>query len=80
MTIQLNPEVERNLRAQAEARGLSLDGYIQELLAKEAGVRICSEALRHCQNLSDLLLSSPFSGADLDLERLKDYPRPVELG
>ncbi len=31
-------------------------------------------------NLSDLLLNSPFAGANLDLGRPKDYPRPVDLG
>lgn len=31
-------------------------------------------------NLSDLLLNSPFAGADLDLERFKDPPRSVDLG
>jgi hypothetical protein len=31
-------------------------------------------------NLSDLLLNSPFAGANLDLERFKDPPRPVDLG
>jgi hypothetical protein len=31
-------------------------------------------------NLSNLLLSSPFAGADLDLERFKDPPRSVDLG
>jgi hypothetical protein len=31
-------------------------------------------------NLSDLLLRSPFAGADLDLERFKDPPRAVDLG
>lgn len=31
-------------------------------------------------DLSDLLLNSPFAGANLDLERSKDYPRQVDLG
>jgi len=30
-------------------------------------------------NLSDLLLNSPFAGADLDLERSNDFPRPTDL-
>jgi hypothetical protein len=30
-------------------------------------------------NLSDLLLSSPLSGANLDLTRTQDYPRLLEL-
>jgi hypothetical protein len=31
------------------------------------------------RNLSDLLINSPFAGANLDLERSQDYPRPTEL-
>lgn len=30
-------------------------------------------------NLSDLLLNSPFAGANLNLERHQDFPRPVEI-
>jgi hypothetical protein len=31
------------------------------------------------KNLAQLLAESPFAGANLDLERRKDYPRPVKL-
>ena len=31
------------------------------------------------RNLSEFLLQSPFAGSGLDLEREKDYGRPVEL-
>lgn len=30
-------------------------------------------------NLAQLLMESPFAGADLDLERRKDYARPLDL-
>jgi hypothetical protein len=30
-------------------------------------------------SLSELLLNSPFARANLDLERSKDYARPVDL-
>ena len=30
-------------------------------------------------NLSDLLLDSPFAGADLNLERSRDLPRSVDI-
>lgn len=30
-------------------------------------------------NLSDLLLNSPFAASELDLERAQDYPRRVDL-
>ena len=83
VTLNLNPEVEKNLMALAHQRGMSLDDYLQELVAREAGVPVAAEKAplpKQADNLSDLLLNSPFAGANLDLERSKDYPRPVELG
>jgi len=82
VTLNLDPEVEKGLMARAQARGVSLDDYIQELVAKEAGLAVASEPRpiqKRFDNLSDLLLNSPFAGANLDLERSNDYPRPVDL-
>jgi len=82
VTLNLNPEVEKSLKARAHARGVSLDAYLQELVAKEAALPIAEEPRsiqKQFDNLSDLLLNSPFAGANLDLERSKDYPRPVDL-
>jgi Arc/MetJ-type ribon-helix-helix transcriptional regulator len=31
------------------------------------------------KNLAELLMESPFAGAELDLERRKDYAHPIEL-
>jgi len=83
VTLNLNPEVEKGLMARANARGVSLDNYLQELVAKEAGLPVAPEPRSNQKpfdNLSDLLLNSPFAGANLDLERPKDHPRPVDLG
>jgi hypothetical protein len=82
VTISLNPEVEKGLLERAHARGMSLDDYLQEIVAREAGSPAAEDLPVHKRfdNLSDLLLSSPFAGANLDLERCKDYPRPVEIG
>ncbi len=82
VTLNLKPEIEKSLMARAHARGVSLDDYLQELIAKEAGLPVAAEPRpiqKQFDNLSDLLLNSPFAGADLDLERSKDYPRPVDL-
>ncbi|MGA7928169.1 MAG: hypothetical protein WCA20_19545 [Candidatus Sulfotelmatobacter sp.] len=82
VTLSLKPEIEKSLMARAHARGVSLDDYLQELIAKEAGLPVAAEPRpiqKQFDNLSDLLLNSPFAGADLDLERSKDYPRPVDL-
>jgi hypothetical protein len=68
--------------ARAQARGVSLGDFLQELVAKEGGSSGASEPRpihERFDNLSDLLLNSPFAGANLDLERSKDIPRPVDL-
>jgi len=36
VTLNLNPEVEKGLIALAEARGLSLSEYLQEIVVREA--------------------------------------------
>ena len=82
VTLNLDPEVEKGLMARAHARGVSLDDYIQELVAKEASLPVVAEpppSHKRFDNLSDLLLNSPLAGANLNLERSKDYPRPVDL-
>ena len=83
VTLNLNPEVEKGLMARAHARGVSLDDYLQDLVAREVSLPVAADpppVHKQFENLSDLLLNSPFAGANLDLERSKDYPRPVDLG
>jgi len=79
VTLTVNSDVEKSLLARAHARGVSLGDYLQEIVAREAGLPTALPAHERFDNLSDLLLNSPFSGADLDLERCKDYPRAVEI-
>jgi hypothetical protein len=78
VTLSLEPEVEKGLMARAHARGVSLNDYLQELVAREVGLTVGEESVpthKQVDNLSDLLLNSPFAGANLDLERCKDFPR-----
>jgi plasmid stability protein len=76
VTLNLPPDKEAALKAQARAHGLSVEEWLLELadLAVQG-----SEAAIQFGNLSDLLLNSPFSGANLDLERSQDDTRPVDL-
>jgi len=83
VTLTLDPEVEKGLTERANARGVSLDQYLHELVVREAGVRGTGERApvhERFENLSDLLLNSPFAGAGLDLERSKDDVRSIDLG
>jgi len=79
VTLNLKPEVEKGLIARAHERGVSLDDYLQEIVTREAGVPPTPPCSTQAENLSDLLLNSPFAGAGLNLERSRDYPRPTEL-
>jgi hypothetical protein len=74
----------------AKASGLSLETFAEQVLLERIhnqGAQAPEESvaanqtspLKHFDNLSDLLQSSPFAGANLDLTRSKDHPRPVDL-
>ena len=49
VTLNLNPEVEKALMARAQERGVSLDAYLQEIVARESGASIqsVSQTRRH---------------------------------
>jgi hypothetical protein len=79
VTLHLDSEVEKRLVAQAHERGVSLDDYLQEIVTREARLSAASPSSTKADNLSDLLLNSPFARANLNLERSQDYPRPTEL-
>jgi hypothetical protein len=38
MTLRLDPDVEKGLMARAHERGVSLDDYLQEVVAREVGL------------------------------------------
>ena len=46
VTIDLNPEVEKELLAQARERGMSLSDYLQEIVAGQAPVSMVLRSLR----------------------------------
>jgi hypothetical protein len=69
VTLDLSPDVEKNLVAQAHERGVSLHDYLQEIVTRAASPSADSPHRTKAANLSDLLLNSPFAGANLNLER-----------
>jgi plasmid stability protein len=80
LTIKLPDEDVQALKARATARGVSAEQYALEVLEHDLAAADNSfPSARRFNNLSDLLLSSPFAGADLDLERAKDQPRAIDL-
>ena len=81
LTIQLPDEEVPVLKARATARGVSAEQYALEVLEHDlAAAAEPQAARRRFDNLSDLLLSSPFAGANLNLDRSADTPRPIDLG
>ena len=81
--MQLKPETERLV--QEEIRSGHFDS-VDELIVQ--GIHAWREKNRiepttvsskPRKRLYDLLTKPPFAGSELDLERQKDYPRPVDL-
>jgi hypothetical protein len=80
LTITLPDEEGPVLEARATARGVSAEQYALQVLEQDLAAAKPQPTRRQFDNLSDLLLSSPFAGADLDLDRSTDQPRTTDLG
>lgn len=80
LTINLKPEQERIIQAEIESGHYRspdevLDYALAALQEKERERRATAPR----KNLAQFLLESPLAGAELNLERAKDYGRPLEL-
>jgi Arc/MetJ-type ribon-helix-helix transcriptional regulator len=80
MTINLKPEQERIIQAEIQSGHFSnpdevLDHALAALREKEHKRRATTART----NLAQFLMESPLAGAELDLERRKDYGRLVDL-
>jgi hypothetical protein len=78
VTLDLNPEIERGLLAQARERGISLGDYLQEIMARQVGAAVWPAEPSH-KRLIDVLTATPFAGSELNIQRPGDYPRAVNL-
>jgi Arc/MetJ-type ribon-helix-helix transcriptional regulator len=82
MTIQLKPEQERIIQEEIErGRFRSPDEVLDHALAalREKESPLQAEPKRPRRNLADVLSEPPFAGSELNLERIRDYPRPLDL-
>jgi hypothetical protein len=79
VTLNLSAELEKGLMDRARARGISLDQYVQEIITRDTATALESSLKPAAANLHDLLMNSPLRGAELDLQRERDYPRPVDI-
>jgi hypothetical protein len=76
MKLELRPEVEAGLLAQAHARGVSLEAYLDEVLTSAAAAKRRPAGRK---SLAQLFAESPLKGLDLKFERDPDPGRPVKL-
>jgi hypothetical protein len=84
MTVELKPETERLV--QEEIRRVHFDSVDEVIVQGVYALRERSKldaasgpAAKPRKSLYDLLTQSPFAGSELNLERQKDYPRPIDL-
>jgi hypothetical protein len=76
LTLELKPDVERELARQAAARGMDVSAYAASLLEEAAQP---SERPGRKQTLSEFLMDSPLAGSELSLERDRDTGRSIKL-
>lgn len=74
ITIEIKPEIEAELAAQAAACGMNVPAYAAALLE-----RATQPAPKPKKGLVEFLRESPLMGLELDLERDKDTGRDIEL-
>ena len=79
ITVDIKPEVQAELARQAATQGRAIEAIAADLLEEAVHLPAAQAGPERFDNLSDLLLNSPFAGAGLNLERSKDEPRPVDL-
>ena len=76
ITLDIKPEVEAELAAQAAARGMDVSAYAASLLEEAAKTPVQQQGK---QSLSEFLLNSPLAGSGIKLERDKDTGRDIKL-
>jgi putative addiction module CopG family antidote len=80
MTIDLKPEQEQIIQAEiASGHFRSADEVLDHALAALQEKEHRRKATLPRKNLAQFLMESPLAGAELNLERQKDYGRPIDL-
>jgi Arc/MetJ-type ribon-helix-helix transcriptional regulator len=84
MTVELKPETERMVQEEIRrGRFHSVDEVIEQavyaLREKSQIEQTTLSPRKPHKKLYDLLTQPPFAGSEVNLERQKDYPRPVDL-
>jgi hypothetical protein len=76
LLVEIGPDVERELAAQAACRGMDVTAYAASLLEQAAKP---GEPQQCRQTLSEFLMQSPLAGSGINMERDKDPGRTIGL-
>jgi Arc/MetJ-type ribon-helix-helix transcriptional regulator len=80
MTVNITPEDERLIQEKLRTGVFrSVEEVIHRALVSLPTPETPPQPARPRRNLLDVLSELPFAGSELNLERLRDYPRPLDL-
>jgi Arc/MetJ-type ribon-helix-helix transcriptional regulator len=80
MTIQLTPEDEKLIEERLRTGAFhSVAEVIHHALVSSPVPEAPPAPKKTRKNLADVLSEPPFAGSELNLERIRDYPRPLDL-
>ena len=80
MTIQLTPEDEKLVQERLRSGAFhTVAEVIHHALVSSRLPEGAAAPKKPRKNLADVLSEPPFAGSELKLERISDYPRPLDL-
>lgn len=77
ITLDLAPDIENSLLVQAQAKGVSITDFVEQIVERQA--RQATPAAATPKSLVQFFRESPLVGLELDLERDKDPGRDITL-
>ena len=80
MTINITPEDEKLIEEKLRTGAFrSVEEVIHRALVWLPTPETSPQPARPRRTLVEVLSESPFAGSELNLERIRDYPRPLDL-
>jgi Arc/MetJ-type ribon-helix-helix transcriptional regulator len=80
MTVNITPEDEKLIQEKLRTGAfLSAEEVIHRALVSLPTPEASPQSTPSRRSLVDVLSEPPFAGSELNLERTKDYPRPLDL-
>ena len=77
VTLELDPDIEEALQVQAQAQGVSITKYVEQIVTREA--RHSTSDSVAPKSLVQFFRESPLVGLELDFERDRDMGRDICL-